>query len=681
MRLVSPVLRSFLALGVSVPVLALAVAASAQGAPAPEDEVTEVIVTGAAYGVAKEALTSNVDVLTRAQLSEKPALGLGDMLSGLPGVRSSNFAPGASRPVIRGLDGFRVLVLNNGMGSIDASAVSPDHAVATDPMEAQRIEVLRGPSALIYGGNAIGGVVNIIDDRIATTPAQNGVEGRAAAQVSSGNNGKQLGINAKIGDGPVVLTLDMLRRKSDDYRTPVGPEARYLTDLEGEEPDTSRRQVNSAVDLKNYGAGISYVGDFGFVGLAVKQTDSLYGVPGHEHGHEEDHDHEDEGPVTIGLKQTRYDVRSGIDLALGGFNRLEVDASYSDYQHTEFEGSDVGTQFVSHGYEARASLIRRRLGELSGAIGINVSERNFAARGEEAFVPSSTTKDAGIYGQFRWDRQVWGLEGGVRVDSRRLRSAGFARDFGNLSASVGTFWRPSDHAFFGLSLTRSERAPSDVELLADGPHVGTGSYEIGEATLKSEVGNSLELTGHWTADAHTAFTIDAHVFVSRFDGYIDLRPTGDEEDHLPVYRFRQTDADFHGFELEVGRDLWRQAARALRLEASYDYVRGQSDWGDVARMSPSALTGRLAYEGEKWRSHIEVRHVADADTHLATFETPTDGYRLVNLFAAYDLGRSVSLFGEICNLGDVETREHTSAQKLLVVGAGRSVRTGLVYRF
>src|SRR5690606_7233451 len=136
------------------------------------------------------------------------------------------------------------------MGSVDASAMSPDHAVATDPLEAQRIEVLRGPSALIYGGNAIGGVVNIIDDRIATTPVENGIEGRAMAQVSSGNNGKQAGVNAKIGDGPVVLTFDVLRRKSDDYETPVGPESRYLTDLEGEEPDTSRRQGNSGVDLK-----------------------------------------------------------------------------------------------------------------------------------------------------------------------------------------------------------------------------------------------------------------------------------------------------------------------------------------------------------------------------------------------------------------------------------------------
>lgn len=687
-RLSSCLFRSFLALGASVPVMAVACGAMAQTVV--EDEVTEIIVTGTVYGVSKHALTSNVDVLTRHHLSEKPAQGLGDLLAGLPGVRSSNFAPGASRPVIRGLDGFRVLVLNNGMGSVDASAMSPDHAVGTDPLEAQRVEVLRGPSALIYGGNAIGGVVNIIDDRIATTPVKNGVEGRATAQVSSGNNGKQLGVNAKIGDGPVVVTFDVLRRKSDDYETPVGPESRYLTDLEGEEPDTARRQGNSGVDLKNYGAGISFVGASGFVGLAVKKTDSRYGVPGHVHAHEEDahdhdhdHDHEEHGDdgVTIGLKQTRYDVRSGLDVAFAGFNRIEVDAGYTDYQHTEYEGHEVGTQFFSEGYEVRANLIRRQMGALSGAVGLSLSERDFEAQGDEAFVPSSTTKDAGIYGQFRWDREVWGLEGGVRVDRKTVSATGFSRDFDNLSVSAGSFWRPNDHAFFGLSLTRSERAPSDVELLANGPHVGTGAYEVGDVTLNSEVGTSLELTGHWTADEHTAFTIDAHIFASRFDDYIDLRPTGAEEDHLPVYQFIQTDADFHGFELEVGRDLWSRGAQSLRFEATYDYVRGKSDLGNVARISPSALTGRLEYEGVKWRSQVEVRHVRDADKHLAEFETGTDGYTLVNLFAAYHIAPSVSLFGEVRNVGDVEIREHVSVQKHRVVGAGRSLRTGLVYRF
>ncbi|OYW76138.1 MAG: TonB-dependent receptor, partial [Asticcacaulis sp. 32-58-5] len=254
--------------------------------PVKEVPIKEVVVTGSAYAVSKDALMSNVDVLKQAQIDELPARGLGDMLSDLPGVRSSGFAPGASRPIIRGLDGFRVLVLNNGMGQVDASAVSPDHASATDPLEAQRIEVLRGPSALTYGGNAIGGIVNIIDDRIASTPAKDGIDGRVTAQASSVDDGYQGAFNLKVGNGPWVLTLDGLKRKTEDYDTPVGPESRRLTDAEGEEPDTGDTQVNSATDLESYGAGLSYVGDFGFIGFSAKQTNSLYGVPGHSHEHE-----------------------------------------------------------------------------------------------------------------------------------------------------------------------------------------------------------------------------------------------------------------------------------------------------------------------------------------------------------------------------------------------------------
>lgn len=682
---------SRLSLNASLIVLGLVasapVMAQTQSSPE-EEEIVEVIVTGTAYGVSKDALMSNVDVMTRATIDERPAQGLGDMLAGLPGVRSSGFAPGASRPVIRGLDGFRVLVLTNGLGMVDASAVSPDHAVASDPTEAQRIEVLRGPSALIYGGNAIGGIVNIIDDRIPSKPAKDGVEGRITAQGSSVDNGKQIAGNAKIGDGPWVFTVDALKRKSDDYETPVGPESRYLTDLEGEEPDTADRQANSFSDLKTFGAGLSYIGDFGFVGLSVKSTDLNYGISGHAH-HEEEHEGEEEGeeheheeaPVTIGLKQTRYDFRSQLNIDVLGFNRLQADAGYSDYEHTEFEGEETGTRFFSEGHEVRVNLLRSNQGRISGAVGFNMLERDFSAIGEEAFVPSSTTKEAGIYAQYRLDAGVWGVEGGARLDHKEISAVtGVSRDFDNLSASLGSFYRPSDHAFFGLSLTRSERGPSDVELLADGPHAGTGAYEIGDNTLDSEVGYSLEATGHWLMDEHSAFTFDAHIYASRFDGFIDLRPTGDEAGGLPVFAYAQTDAEFYGFELEGGINLWSRASQVVRLDVAYDYVKGESDLGPVARIAPSSLTASVKYDGDRWHNRVEVRHVRDADD-LAEFELPTNGYTSVNLFTSYWLSPALSVFAEVRNLTDTEMREHTSVQKDIVVGPGRNLRGGLIYRF
>ncbi|WP_040309062.1 TonB-dependent receptor domain-containing protein [Asticcacaulis biprosthecium] len=656
----------------------LSVLALASGAVAQDhgDEPQEVIITGNGYRVTKDAMTSHVDVVTRTELDQKPAQGLGDALAYMPGVRSSSFAPGASRPVIRGLDTYRVLVLNNGLGAVDVSALSPDHAVGSDPLEAKRIEILRGPSALAYGGNAIGGVINVIDDRIPTSPASDGVDGRVTAQLSSVDDGKQLGASAKAGKGPLVFAFDLSHRKTEDYDTPVGPESRYLTDSEGEAPDTGEVQTNSASELTTWGAGASWIGDFGFAGLAIKQTEMAYGVPGHSHEGEDA-----EGPVTIGLDQTRYDVRSEFNLSLAGFNRLTADAGHTDYEHTEFEGGEAGTRFVSGGSEYRVALIRDEANGLSGVIGVAGLERDFEAFGDEAFLPSTQSRQTGIFTKYRYDKDVWGLEGGVRFDRTALSAAGFDRDFNTMSGSVGGFYRPSDHAFAGISLTRSERAPSDVELLAEGPHAGTGQFVVGDAGFDTEVGQSLELTGHITVDRHNRFAIDGHLYASRFDNFIDLRPTGDEADGLPVFQYVQTDADLWGFELEASAGLFGWKGQAVRLEASYDFVRGDTDLGPIARIPPSAVSARLTSEGGGWASHLEVRSVADRTTRLAELELPTQGYVMVNLFSSYRFASGVTVFGEVRNLGDAEIREATSATKDLVVAPGRNVRMGLAWSF
>jgi iron complex outermembrane recepter protein len=668
---------SRLCVSASVIALSTALAAGVPGLAAAQDKAgEEVVITGRGYAVQKDAVMSSVDVISRAEIAEKPAQGLGDMLAYLPGIRSTSFAPGASRPVIRGLEGFRVLVLNNGMGAVDASALSPDHAVATEPLEARRIEVLRGPSALIYGGNAIGGIVNIIDDRIPTTPAANGIEGRIAAQVSSVDNGKQLGFGAKAGSGPLVFAFDYANRESEDYDTPVGPESRYLTDMEGEAPDTGTVQPNSAADMKSYGAGVSWIGNFGFAGLSVKKTDTHYGVPGHAHEGEDE-----EGPVTIGLKQTRYDFRSEVKLTFAGFNRLTADAGHSDYQHTEFEGEETGTRFLSDGSEYRLTLVRDGVGKLSGTVGLTGLDRNFQAIGDEAFVPSTETRQTGIFAQYRYDSGAWGVEGGARLDWTQLTSDNFSRDFDTVSASLGGFYRPSHHAFAGLSLTRSERAPSDAELLADGPHVATAQYVVGNAAFNTEVGQSLEFTGHMMVDEHNRFQVDAHIYASRFDNFIDLRPTGADVDGTPVFQYVQTDADLWGLELEADTRLFDWRRQTISLNLAYDFVRGTSDLGPIARIPPQSLTARLESVGGAWRSHIEVRAVGARDDRLAEMETPTEGYTMVNLFTSYRIRPGLSVFGEVRNAGDAEIREATSATKDFVVGAGRSLRVGVNYSF
>jgi len=665
--------KSALFAGLSLVALTMGVAGSAHAddpAPAAEDTPTEVVITGSGYRISKDALMSHVDILTRDQIDQKPAAGLGDMLAYLPGIRSSSFAPGASRPMIRGLDGFRVLVLNNGMGVVDVSALSPDHAVPSSPTEAKRIEVLRGPSALAYGGNAIGGIVNVIDDRIPAVAPAKGYEGTATLQASSVDQGLQGAVDIKAGQGPWVFTFDAFRHKTSDYSIPVPAETLAYTEDAGEAPDTSTKQHNSFQDMKNVGAGVSYIGDFGYVGLSYKKTDYLYGTA-------------IDPDVSIDLHQTRWDARGAFNLNWAGFNRLDASAGYSDYNHAEIEDGELGTQFLSKGSEFRTALIRDGQGRWSGTVGLTGLKRDFEAIGDEAFVPSTTTKQAGVFTQYRYDTGVWGVEGGARVDDTKLTSAAtsYDKDFNTLSASLGGFYRPSDHSFVGLSLTRSERAPSDVELLADGPHDGTGQFIIGDPDFRTEIGYSLELTGHVVIDHDNRFAIDAHVYTSHFDNFIDLRPTGDVDDDLPVFQYVQTDADLYGLEIEANTRLFTFGSQAVSLDVAYDYVHGQSSIGPIVRIPPQALTLKLESKGGKWDSYFEVRGVDARKERLAAFETPTDGYVTANLFTSYKIRPDTSLFAEVRNIGDVEMREATSSTKDAVVGPGRNLRVGLVYNF
>ena len=662
----------------------LATAAWAQTPPAADEEtqLEEVVVTAAPYAVSADALTSNVDVLTREELDVSPPQGLGDLLSGMTGIRSTYFGPGASRPVIRGLAGPRVLVLTNGVGMIDASTLSPDHQVAVDPAEAQRIEVLRGPSALLYGGSAIGGVVNILDERVPTSPATGGFDGRISGQVASVDDARQLSAQLKVGQGPLVFSVDALRRESDDYAVPVPPESRRLAQLEGEEPEPGDRVENSAVELTTYGAGVSWVSALGFLGVSVKRTETTYGVPGHGHAHEEeDGDHEgEEADVSIDLVQTRFDLRGEADVGFGPFSRMRGTLGVADYEHVELEGDEVGTRFTSDGFEGRFELVQRDRNGWSGAVGVQALQRGLTAVGEEAYVPSTDITEAGLFTVQRVDRDRWGFEGGFRLDRRTLESDVGDREFTNVSASAGLFTRPAEGAFMGLSLSRNERAPTEAELFALGEHAATQSFELGDADLESEVAWSVEAAAHFERGPLEA---DLHLFGARYEGFIDLRATGDAtEEGTPIFAYRQTDANFYGLEAEATYAYWEDGDRELRLEGAFDFVRGDTDLGRPARIPPFSLTARLAYETSQLETRLEARRVGEA-RRVAEFELPTDGYLLVNAFVAYKPAafEGLVLFAEARNLTDEEAREHVSFLKDLAPLPGRNLRAGVAYRF
>ncbi|MEE2848925.1 MAG: TonB-dependent receptor [Pseudomonadota bacterium] len=658
----------------------LAGAAAAQSAPQAPTELGDIIVTGAPYGISQRASVIATDVVDEQTLATAPAASLGDMLSGRPGIRSTDFAPGASRPVIRGLSGPRVQVLTNGIGLIDASSVSPDHAVATDPAEANRIEIIRGPATLVYGGSAIGGVVNVLDDRIPTEIPEGGVSGVVSTQASSVDDGRSAFGRVTVGSGNFAFNLDGVKRKTDDYDIPAPAISARRAAAEGLAREDTGTQPNSYTDLEAWGVGGSYIGDKGFAGVSYKNTDSEYGTVAEE-------------SVFIKLNQKRWDARGEYRFDSGPFSALRGSYGHADYTHTEFEAvGEPGTIFNSDGWEGRADLVQRERNGWNGAVGVQALSRNFEAIGEEAFVPSVKIDELGLYTVQRLDLGNHGFEGGLRYDRRELSgtpiggASEVTREFDNWSASAAAFIRPTAGLFLGLSLAHNARAPSEVELFADGVHIATAAYETGDLTLNSEKVTTLEGTAHYDRGR---FTGDLHVYHSWYNGFIDERPTGDqfyfeeEDEFFPIYRFVQTDAKFYGFELEGAYALWQDGDRKLSLEGAADYVHAQTDFGPAARIPPYSVTGRLAWTSTRFDASAEVRHVGEQDRVADEFELPTDDYTLVNAAVAVRpfAQQNVTLFAEARNLTDEEAREHVSFLKDIAPLPGRNLRVGVAYRF
>lgn len=645
-------------------------AADGQNEPGHKD-LSEVVVTAAPYVVSLDSSTTSVNVIKRDALDLAPSAGLGDVLAHLPGVRSSFFGPGSSRPVIRGLAGPRVQVLTNGVGQIDASGLSPDHQVASDPQEAERIEVLRGPSALAYGGSAIGGIVNVIDERIPST-FEAGVHGRALATYSSVDDGRQVAgaLKAGVADG-ISVTLDGVRRRTDDYEIPVAALSRRLAAAQGlPQPSRDGEKVpNTFTRLDAFGGGISYVGEPGWGGVAVKHTESEYGSAAEEE-------------VRIELEQTRVDARGALDFDEGPFGSVRFTGGYADYRHTEFDGPEVGTTFLSEGLEGRLELVQRDRDGWQGALGVQGLHRDFDAIGDEALIPRTKIDEWGVFTLQRYDKDAWGLEGGLRLDGRSVKNARADRDFTNVSASIAGFVRPAEGLFLGLALSRTSRGLTEEELSSFGAHPATGQFEIGDATLDKEVSYAADASLHYRGGA---WTVDAHLFYSDYDNFIDLIPTGavDDESGFPVFTFVQSGAKFYGFEAEASVETWKDGERSLHFEAAADYVHGKTAFGPAVRIPPWSVTGRGVYEGGGWTGTVEVRHVGKQD-RVAAFELPTGGYTLLNaslVVRPIKGNDGLKLFLDGHNLTNTEAREHASFLKDIAPLPGRSFRLGVGYRF
>ena len=642
---------------------------------------------------------AGTSVLTGAQLTTALRPTIGETLERTPGVSATSFGPNASRPILRGLQGERVRVLTDGIGSVDVSNTSVDHAVVINPLLAERIEVLRGPEALLYGSAAIGGVVNVIDKRIPRAIPDEAVHVDGIASYGSAANERSGGvaIDMPIGHG-FVAHLDASYLKTGDLRIgghALTARARAQTlasaqlpaDPDAEEPidfaanaAVKDKLPNSSAKTWVAGAGLAYIDGDSHYGLSYSHYDSLYGVPiryatlpG-----------ESQEAPRIDLVQNRLDARA--EVATGGsvIETIRARLAYAQYRHFELEeDGSVGTAFYNHGLEGRIELIQVDRGDWHGASGAQFFTRDFNVVGDEAFLPRNQTQQVGLFTLQQLDYGKLKIEGGARYEKSWLSANPFenqpqffsgGRSFETVSGSIGASYGLASNWRIGGNLLRTARAPSAEEMFANGPHAGTEAFEIGDPDFKTERSWGVEAVLHGKGPA---FTFDASLYYNWFDNFIYDSRDGTVRDGLPVFRNFQAKARYYGAEVEGTLKLATIGGVGIKADALGDYVHAQIEGsGPAPRIPPLRLLGGLSADSERVDGRVEVEWT-DKARRLAPAETPTDGFTIVNAsltFRPLPDSRGTSVIVSANNIFDVNARRHASYLKDFAPLSGRDFR-------
>lgn len=668
-------LKHVLSAGVAVMALTHGARADTDKPAHHDDHLDEVVVTASPLGASQFDVLQGTSILHGEELAKAGGRSLGDLVGNLPGVSQTGYTSGASRPVIRGLGGDRIRVLVDGLGSFDASTASPDHAPSVDTATAKRIEVVRGPATLLYGNSAAGGVVNVIDGRIPQERPENGIE--AFGSGFYGTNGDERsgagGVTMALGDTPLVAHVDGSYRKTGDITVPGFARSEALRALDPQDDEARGKLENSSVREASVTGGLSYVGDNGFLGASVSHYSTNYGIPVNieEPGEPPE--------VRIAMKQTRVDVSGELRTPFLAFETARVRFGYGDYQHAEKEGEETGTEFFNKQWEGRLELVQKNWGDLSGAWGVQASHRDFEVVGDEAFVPPSLTDQIGVFTVQKLDIGAVAMEAGLRFENQTLkaRDIGYDRSFGTLSASAGASWTFAENWLTGFSAYRTERAPTAEEVLANGPHAATFTFERGDLALGKETATGVEVT---LKKSKGPVTGSLNAYYTSYDDFVSEQFTGEIEDGLRVVQFTPVSARFYGFEAEAAVEVWRGGDASLKLDAQADYVRAQDSTNGrpLPRIPPLRLTGGIEYAQERFSARAEVQW-ADGQNRFGVAELPTDGYTTVNLSLDWHpfADRSVVLMLEGRNLTDAEIRYSTSFLKDYLPAAGRNIRIGI----
>jgi len=710
MRTISS-LAALLLATVAMPTIATETAATDADAGAPgatEDYHTqtspEIIVT-APFERDRFSLPTAVAVLQGTELVRQTRSTIGETLARQPGVSATWFGPNASRPVLRGLDAERVRVLTDGIGSFDVSNTSVDHAVAINPLLADRVEIVRGPAALLYGSGAIGGVVNVRDLRIPREVPDEAIHVDAAGVLGSAaeERGLSAAINVPIGQTGLVVHADGSYLRTGDYRTGgfiFSQDLRDAAAAEGgdvaEDAEARGRVENTDAETWDVAGGLSWIGsDGGSLGFSVSHLRNNYGIPngleiGEDHGedHDDDHDHEEEAhgheDIRLDMRQTRIDARAVVPMQ-GAFEELRFRFGWADYRHDEIESDGaVGTSFFNESLESRVELVQRERNGWKGASGVQYFARNFNAQGEEAYIPRNLTEQIGLFTLQEFSLGSLKAEIGGRWEhtSVRLPQGAFNRSFdafsvsGGLSAPLGDNWRVA------ASVSHSERAPSGEELFANGAHAATRTFEIGNPFFEKErsTGGEIVLRGRGEG-----WRFEVSGFYNRFNNFIFLSPTGGEEDGLPVFEYQQDGARFWGLEAEAAVTVARLGETSIQLTGLADFVRADllNGGGRVPRIPPLRFIGGVEADNGDFGGRFEFEHVT-RQSRIAAFETETPAFTMVNASVSwrpFGTDNATTVIVSANNIFDVEGRRHTSFLKHEAPLLGRDFRLSVRFAF
>lgn len=678
-----------------------------------------------------------IAVISGDDLRNKQASTLGETLKNEVGVHSSYFGPVASSPIIRGLDGPRVLISQNGLDVSDASRVGPDHVVATEASTAEQIEILRGPATLFYGSGTIGGVVNIVDDRV---PRSSEAKGAFSVAHNTVADEDEVSLAYTGGNDQIAVHVDGFWRDGSNYDIPGIAELETEQEHEEEGHEEHREGVleNSAAKSEGFNIGASWLLDNGFIGLSYGRLDRVNGVPGHSHGHEEEHEGEEEGEhheeheedevVLSDLTQDRWQLISELALDNKLLSGLNTRIGYTDYEHVEVENGETGTVFRNETLQVKVDFLHQEFNGWRGALSLEGKTTDFEAVGEEAFTAPSTTDTfaVALVEEKHTGNILWQL--GARIEKVSLEADAIEweeehhdeaeeeehehtllhfddLDFTPFSFSAGLVWDFTPGYNVGIALTHSQRAPTASELFSAGPHIGTGSYEVGALfTLHEEEGGAhLDYTGN--ADEEVSNNIDislrkhegdvgfvVNLFYNQVSDFYYQRNTGytsqelfeheedaGEHDHgsdLPVYIFEQADATFYGLEAEVA---WQFAA-PFKLTVWGDSIRAKlDDGGNLPRIPPLRLGSQLHYQRNGWSGELGVSHYFE-QKDIAEFETTTDSYTLLDAQLAYTFSGSsgdLTIFAKGTNLTNKDARVHSSFLKDRAPLPGRGFSIGI----